>query len=158
MELFDIFCYLSVFAAICCLRYNPQPKPQIEPNYTPETQVEAWEPMEIDETEEVDTEVLPPLESPDFPPLPVSDPWDLPTQQTSHRRQWVVRHFSPILALPPATEPKPETEPETELTDLDSHQLRKLCTAAGVHWRNARGKNKHMTKAAMIANLKARVA
>lgn len=152
MELFDIFCYLTVFAAICCLRYNPQPKPQVQQDNTPETQQPAWEPMEIDEIEAVDTEVLPPLESPDFPPLPVSDPWDLPTEQAPRRRQWVIKHFSPVLTLPPSK------ESETELADLDSEQLRKLCTAAGINWRNARGKNKHMPKAVMIASLKAKTA
>lgn len=40
------------------------------------------------------------------------------------------------------------TKPMTE-----TQRLRKACTAAGIRWRNARGKGRHMTNAQMVAAL-----
>ncbi|MEY3300440.1 MAG: hypothetical protein RLZZ597_3700 [Cyanobacteriota bacterium] len=49
------------------------------------------------------------------------------------------------------------TETEAELLEdystLTTPQLRRECTAVGIRWKDARGKNRHMTKAAMIAAL-----
>jgi predicted secreted protein len=50
--------------------------------------------------------------------------------------------------------PSPVEEPQT-LHALDPFQLRKLCQASGIKWRNAHGKNKHLTKREMLALLEA---
>jgi len=53
----------------------------------------------------------------------------------------------------------PKSEPlSIDLNSLDAMTLRKLCTQHQIGWRNFRGANRHMPKAAMIFNLQQRLA
>lgn len=44
---------------------------------------------------------------------------------------------------------------EANLAKLPAAELRKICSAHGIQWRNAHGKNRHLTKAEMLAELTA---
>ncbi len=94
---------------------------------------------------------------------PVPDPWMLeleeavvvPKSQTSWT-QW-----KPVLGLPPAREveeverkSRPKAKAQPELHKLSSVQLRSVCAAKGIAWRNVAG-GKHLTKAQMIERLTA---
>ena len=46
-----------------------------------------------------------------------------------------------------------EEAEQPDYSTLTTPQLRRECTAVGICWKDARGKNRHMTKAAMIAAL-----
>jgi hypothetical protein len=46
-----------------------------------------------------------------------------------------------------------EEAEQPDYSTLTTPQLRRECTAVGIRWKDARGKNRHMTKAAMIAAL-----
>jgi len=45
------------------------------------------------------------------------------------------------------------TEGQPDYSTLTTPELRRECAAVGIRWKNARGKNRHMTKAQMIAAL-----
>ena len=45
------------------------------------------------------------------------------------------------------------TEGQPDYGTLTTPELRRECAAVGIRWKNARGKNRHMTKAQMIAAL-----
>lgn len=116
------------------------------------------------------TEVDKALESPDIPSQPeaiAEDIWDSGVR-TSAPRYWVRQSQSikPTLALMPAKEEAKSVAPtrktvtkktqqplDINLNSLDSAALRKLCSKHGINWRDARGKGKHLTKAAMIFQL-----
>lgn len=44
-----------------------------------------------------------------------------------------------------------------QLEEKSSHELRKICSQKHIKWRDARGKNKHLTKPSMIAAIAKRV-
>ncbi len=125
--------------------------------YTPDTQVEQLP----DETEII-VPTLPPLETSLPQPEPEEDVWEGAVEPAIQpQRRLEVRHFSPILALPPAQEqavvnlPKPE---EIELiASLDVPNLRKLCDRHQIAWKHARGKNRHMNKQVMVFQLQQRL-
>jgi hypothetical protein len=64
---------------------------------------------------------------------------------------------------PPIAQTTIRTEPATEAAEIPTKgefmeamtvaQLRQLCTVNRVKWRNAKGKNKHLSKAEMIVAL-----
>jgi hypothetical protein len=91
------------------------------------------------------------------PEVAIADPWEAPV--TTSSRRWVTRQpesTKPVLALCPAKDVEPQTrlqQPEIDLNALDPTTLRKLCTQHGIVWKNARGKNRHATKAMMIFQL-----
>lgn len=116
-------------------------------------------------------EVEPVTEEPTEQPIideqpAIADPWEMPI--TTSSRRWASRKTAQpcLYLLPPAKEEaKPVTpthkpankklqEPlELNLSALDSVTLRKLCAKHGIQWRDARGKGKHLTKAAMVFQL-----
>jgi hypothetical protein len=67
----------------------------------------------------------------------------------------------PVLPVAPAALAMPvarlsiaaETNLTTAYQSLSAAELRKLCTAAQIRWRNAFGKNHHLSKREMIAAL-----
>lgn len=140
--------YVKVSAVYAEVPATPAPQPQIEPDTG------------------VDTALL----TPDIPPQSeaiAEDIWDSGVT-TSAPRYWVRQSetIKPALALMPAKEEikavtptrKPATKKsqqplEVNLNSLDSAALRKLCSKHGINWRDARGKGKHLTKAAMIFQL-----
>jgi len=50
-------------------------------------------------------------------------------------------------------EAKQPAEGQPDYNTLTTPELRRECAAAGIRWKDTRGKNRHMTKAAMIAAL-----
>jgi len=73
---------------------------------------------------------------------------------------------APIATPEPPAQPQPAiaapiqparvvvaTDAQPDLATLPSTELRKRCQAAGVKWRNAHGKGKHLRKGEMIAAL-----
>lgn len=137
-------------AAIYAEVPHATPAPQVEP----ETGVETG----------VDTTLL----TPDIPPQQeaiADDLWQTPVV-TSAPRYWVRQQpqpSKPTLALTPAKEEaKPVTKTtqplEVNLNSLDSAALRKFCSKHGIQWRDARGKGRHLTKAAMIFQLEQKLA
>lgn len=58
----------------------------------------------------------------------------------------VLREVSPQPLIPTALPPKPRSPVE---------QLRQQCQQAGIKWRDAHGKHKHLKKAEMLAALQA---
>jgi pyruvate/2-oxoglutarate dehydrogenase complex dihydrolipoamide acyltransferase (E2) component len=86
---------------------------------------------------------------------------------TSAPRYWVRQPQStkPVLMLMPTKEEAKPAAPtraatqktqqplEVNLNSLDSAALRQLCSKHGIQWRDARGKGKHLTKAAMVFQL-----
>jgi hypothetical protein len=95
----------------------------------------------------------------DLPEPEDEDIWEDAVQPATFARRLEVRHFSPVLALPPAKEamenlPQPE---EIELTSLDVPTLRRLCDRHQIAWKHARGKNRHMNKSVMVFQLRRRL-
>ena len=88
-----------------------------------------------------------PVEQDSHAPVPVPDPWletvVVPKVQQTSWSQW-----KPVLCLPLARVDKPDYSKFTAV------QLRGICAAKGVAWRNAHC-GKHLTKAQMIARLTA---
>ncbi len=73
-----------------------------------------------------------------------------------------IRHSSvaeqPVKAAPCGSKKAKAKSPSTVsagLAELNAEQLRKLCAAQDIKWRNANGKGKHLSKAEMIAVLTA---
>lgn len=59
----------------------------------------------------------------------------------------------PVVSVTIRTEGSTATEaPATDYQAMTSAQLRKICTAAGIRWRNVHG-TRHLTKGEMIAAL-----
>ena len=84
----------------------------------------------------------------------IADPWEATI--TSSSRRWVSRQpqpIKPVLALCPAKEEVKPQPTQIDLNALDPTTLRKLCSQHGINWKNARGKNRHATKAMMIFQL-----
>jgi hypothetical protein len=123
--------------------------------YTPDTRVE----------EEVATAV--PQPEPKMAIADDDDIWKTPIL-TSAPRYWErpSQEIKPALMLLPAASeikavtpsrkaaPKKSQQPlEINLNSLDPTTLRKLCSQHGINWRDARGKGKHLTKAAMVFRL-----
>lgn len=52
-------------------------------------------------------------------------------------------------------QPKTATVAKMDWQSLNPYQLRTECSLQGIKWRNAHGKNKHLTKAQMVAALEA---
>lgn len=133
------------------------------PHATPAPQIEP--------DTEVDTGVDTTLESPDIPPQQEAIALDIWEEKitTSAPRYWIRQQpqsTKPVLMLMPAKKEakpvvparKPTTKKtqqplEINLNSLDSAALRKLCSKYGINWRDARGKGKHLTKAAMVFQL-----
>ena len=80
-------------------------------------------------------------------PAPIADPAPAPAIAAPVAQ--------PVAVAQPVTVAvvKVETETATDYSALPTPKLRQLCSAAGIRWKDARGKNRHMTKAAMIAAL-----
>jgi len=111
-----------------------------------------------------DEQLFAPTADPESPVIViVPDPWMLaleeavvvPNPQTSWSQS------QPVLCLPPAREVKeverksrPKAKAQPELHKLSSVQLRSVCAAKGIAWRNVAG-GKHLTKAQMIERLSA---
>lgn len=96
--------------------------------------------------------------------------------QLELKKVWQFLRGRRVVAVPTpvvSPVPVPEAEPELELPvvsvdeqpltiadcggtvadygTIPAHDLRKLCSAKGVQWRNAKGKGRHMSKSEMIA-------
>lgn len=59
----------------------------------------------------------------------------------------------PVVSLTIPTEAPKGTEAPADLASLTSAELRRRCQSAGIRWRNAHGKGKHLSKGEMIAAL-----
>ncbi len=91
---------------------------------------------------------------PTLPQLP--DPWELPLDETIAAPQLPTGWALPtLLLLPPATVQEVTRAIETDYGAMNRDQLRKACQRCGVKWRDAKGKNAHLTKAEMITALTA---
>ena len=101
-----------------------------------------------------EAEVATPVPQPELEVPAIADPWEAPI--TSSSRRWVSRQpqpIKPVLALCPAKEEVKPQPTQIDLNALDPTTLRKLCSQHGINWKNARGKNRHATKAMMIFQL-----
>lgn len=100
-------------------------------------------------------EPVPTVEPEAIAPQPeVQDPWTEPTnliQFPKFNFTSEVRTFEPI-----SDEDKAIVE--TVFSEFNVTELRQACAEAGIKWRNANGKNKHMLKAQMITELTAAIA
>jgi hypothetical protein len=142
--IFSSACYITAILFVLWLRYAPS-QPQVS------TQLEETAvPMKTSEAK------------PEAPAI--ADPWETPVTPVSVSRRWVAaksQPVKPILALCPAKETKPVESAEAsvfeiDLNALDAMKLRKLCTEFKIQWRDVRGKNRHATKATMVAQLEAK--
>jgi len=149
--LFSIACYITAILFILWLRSTPS---QLQVSVQPvPTTVPMRETSEISQTLET---------KPEAPAI--ADPWETPVTPVSVSRRWVAaksQPVKPILALCPAKETKPVESAEAsvfeiDLNALDAMKLRKLCTEFKIQWRDVRGKNRHATKATMVAQLEAK--
>jgi hypothetical protein len=67
--------------------------------------------------------------------------------------QWLID-----LADEAAQRPDPtQADWQAFLTTMNTANLRKHCTESGIRWKDARGKNRHLTKAQMIAAIAAQL-
>lgn len=92
----------------------------------------------------------------------VSDPWESEVEQNNIvSLKLEVRHFSPVLALPPAPEVANKVRSAkarsagaaaVDYRGIKAEQLRKECTKRGIEWRGVKG-GKHLSKSEMIARL-----
>jgi hypothetical protein len=142
--IFSSACYIAAILFVLWLRYAPS-QPQVS------TQLEETAvPMKTSEAK------------PEAPAI--ADPWETPVTPVSVSRRWVAaksQPVKPILALCPAKETKPVESAEAsvfeiDLNALDAGKLRKLCSEFKIQWRDVRGKNRHATKAMMVAQLEAK--
>jgi hypothetical protein len=142
--IFSTICYIAAILFVLWLRYAPS-QPQVS------TQLEETAvPMKTSEAK------------PEAPAI--ADPWETPVTPVSVSRRWVAaksQPVKPILALCPAKETKPVESAEAsvfeiDLNALDAMKLRKLCAEFKIQWRDVRGKNRHATKATMVAQLEAK--
>jgi hypothetical protein len=146
--IFSSACYIVAILFVLWLRSTPS-QPQVSVQPVPTT-VPMTENSEISETSEA---------KPETPAI--ADPWEAPAIPAVVTRRWVATKkepVKPVLALCPAKEVKPAeaTELEIDLNTLDAMKLRKLCTEFKIQWRDVRGKNRHATKAMMVAQLEAK--
>lgn len=142
---FSAACYIVSILLVCWLRYAPsQPQASTQPTPTVEPMTETSK------------------AKPEAPTI--ADPWEAPAAPAVVNRRWVAtkpQPIKPVLALCPAKESKPvesaeATEFEIDLNALDAMKLRKLCSEFKIQWRDVRGKNRHATKAMMVAQLEAK--
>jgi len=146
--IFSSACYIVAILFVLWLRSTPS-QPQVSVQPVPTT-VPMRETSEISETSEAKPET----------PV-IADPWETPVTPAVVNRRWVATKkepVKPVLALCPAKEVKPAeaTEFEIDLNALDAMKLRKLCSEFKIQWRDVRGKNRHATKAMMVAQLEAK--
>lgn len=90
-------------------------------------------------------------------PVEVEDPWllevvaPIKVKQPCHATATMPLLLSPTTPCP-KKDKSPDTIPEA-IAQMTVVQLRKLCSDRDIKWRNARGGNKHLTKAQMIKAL-----
>lgn len=161
---------IALKEAINFCKSNHLPIPSPNPAYKPSELLK----LAVRElASEAGLKVDSPLESPDIP-APAGKEIDTPKTQailadapTSLSLRVTLRPASPIAPVeepaeevaPATVEPTPETAiAPQDLKALDPFALRKLCQQYGIKWRNALGKNKHLPKPAMVAQLSAKLA
>jgi hypothetical protein len=88
-------------------------------------------------------------------PAIVPDPWSLPTEPAAVEPA-AAPLFPPypyLLLLPAAP-----VEVEPIWSEMTPHQLRQSCQQQGIKWRNAHGRNRHLSKREMVAALEGAIA
>ncbi|MGG6242705.1 hypothetical protein ACQ4N7_29200 [Nodosilinea sp. AN01ver1] len=130
--MFATFLFLVIFAALCLLFGEPETTAKT----TAET-ARATLPHRTD-TEGRDVTETPGL-------------WD----ETDTLEPVGIAARAAAIAPPMAktTIPTETTTAAAEIPAKTVKELRQLCTDSGVKWRNAKGKNRHLSKAEMIAAL-----
>jgi hypothetical protein len=84
-------------------------------------------------------------------PAPAPEPQPI---EAKPEPQPIAQPAKPATIAPPVVSLVIPTEaPSTDYSTLTSAQLRKECTAAGIRWRNAHAKGRHLSKGEMIAAL-----
>lgn len=130
MELFDIVLYTAAIVGVLILRAEaPQPEPVLAA-LTADTQMPKSQLALTESTEATQPE---PQAEPQPPLTPTS-------RMTAPE---------PVAMAAP---PQPQS---TKAQSPTVTSLQKQCSAAGIRWRNARGKGKPMTKSQMLTALKA---
>lgn len=112
--LFSAFLYTAAFCFICWFRYNPNPSGALVV-----AKSDKWEAISSDETEEVDTSVLLPLESTERPTLIVKEAqrelYDLEPQRQCNdlvSDLWVLTHLE--------SKSSTDTKPDNQIADTDT--------------------------------------
>lgn len=138
MELFDIVLYTAAIVGVLILRAEaPQPETVAEMISEPvladlmtDTEAPESQPALAESTEATH-------------PEPQPEPQPTPTATSGMTAPEPV-----VMAAPPQPQSIKAQSPTVA-------SLQKQCSAAGIRWRNARGKGKPMTKSQMLAALKA---
>lgn len=158
--LFHAFCYIAATLFILWLRSESKPQQRDFSHAVKEALKE-----QIEQAEAENEEIEQPQPEQSKTEAIAEDIWDSEVS-TSSPRFWIrePKSIKPTLALMPAKEEikvtptrkattKKSQPLEVDLNSLDSAALRKLCSKHGIQWRDARGKGRHLTKAAMVFQL-----
>ena len=82
-------------------------------------------------------------------PAAVPDPWDLPAPEliAAATPEPLFPSVPYLLLLPAAP-----VQVEPTWAEMNPQQLRQQCQQQGIKWRNAHGKNKHLSRRSMLAS------